>query len=177
MSHNRLGAVLLLAACAAIHGCSSRVEVELEREEARTAVRTEPPAENAGESHSRMRLHVVAEGQADDPLSTTIAADRARPQSGPADARGAEGTADRPAVVAGPAPTIAIGSVHIGDVHVHRSETHVTVVVPERPTDLGDLLPVRASEIPAAPNGAERCERLRREHEARIEQWSKLFRR
>lgn len=188
MSRRRVGAVLVFAAAAA-WGCSSRVEVDFEREEARTAVRARRPDENRGGSQwSRTRLRIVAartlevrptEGRGEAEHAATAEAplveERARAEAArtATDAGGLGGAAEHRSVVDRGSP-ISIGSVHVGDVHVHRHETHI-YIGPEPITDRPDQSRASMFEGSVESSDEPRCERLRRQHEARIAAWSRLF--
>lgn len=70
-------------------------------------------------------------------------------------------------------------NIHVGDVHHHTHVNTTTVVhAPQQKSlDQETIREPNRSTKPTTPTKNERCERLRREYEARQAQWNRLFNR
>jgi hypothetical protein len=157
MKHILIG----LLAAVGLAGCSYRAEVDFIRK-----------AMSNEDQQDRTKLHVgVAAriGQEPQPLEQQP---RTAERSAPSEKEGrnpAAGTKIGP--VGQPSTTIIIGSinVHVGDVnHVHVIQNtfnvkQATITAPLRPS------------CKTQPQLDEKCERLRREHEAQVAEWKALF--
>jgi len=171
-------AVLLVFVAAA--GCSSKVEVEYEREEVSAAVRAEDvPTSTSGWSRTHVRAAAERTVLEPSPPSTTDITPAAAANP-PAEIR------NRPVFVP-PAPvitTIQLGDIeiHVGDV-VH-IESHTQIENDLVPDECEPVIPTpeamaqsrQPPEI-SRPASDPQCEQLLREHEARVRGWEALFNR
>jgi hypothetical protein len=180
MNRSRLEEKLLVAVVA-VAGCSSGVELDVEREEARTAAHTEVPSGLVSATATRTRVRLVAQQS---PNAPTPAAER-HPPPAPASSYSAE---SRP-VPAPITPPPVVTNIRVGDINIHVGDI-VHVHGGLRVGDDGEPPVAATSAHPCEvrpqshstpetppPETDPRCDRLAREHEARLRRWEALFRR
>lgn len=167
-----------------VAGCSSSVELEVEREEVRTAVHTEAgPAQESGRSRTWFRL--AAERMPLEPQTTEITAPPLRAEEDLAPEPSVSPTEIRYVPVVPAAPVVT--SVHIGDIDIHfgdvvrvrtepnveKDEVRVDATDDERPP--ADRPQIRSAAEESTRATDPRCDRLMRKHEARVDRWERLF--
>ena len=174
MAENWFPAAMLLVTLPL--GCSSRVEVEYDAEEMRTAAYTGDGGHTA-ESKASTRLRLVAERKISSPPPAV-------PTEPPPTAASPAPTEVRYVPVPTAAPVVT--SIQIGDIdirvgdltHIHGA-THATDDSPEKSEPrlrrhADEWRSPRDADAPT-PHADERCDRMMREHEARVRRWEALF--
>lgn len=173
MTPMRLQAATLLAVVA-VTGCTSKVEVEYDREELRTAVRAEDGT-ISGPRGSRTRVRLSAERDVLPPPSSEAGAKTpaATTEPSPTAARHESGVAP---------PAMVITTIHTGDIAIRvGDEVHVHTHVRSEPSSAEITPPPepppreRSTSDVSTPATDPRCDRLMRVHEARVRRWETLF--
>lgn len=169
---NRVRQVVLIIALTTLTGCSFRTEVDYSRD-VTSAPRMSSVPLTGNHDEYKSSFHFEVEGRIDDarsPETHPIESER------PAEVKAVPTVPNELAmtspqiIVMQSGPTINItNNFHIGDMstHVHISTQSFTEM-PERPVR------IQAATVSSQRN-SERCEKLRRHHEATIRKWQELF--
>lgn len=155
-------------------GCSFRTEIDYSQQ-AKSATRT--PSENVTRNRDQYKsaFHIEAESRINDAKPHDSKEEHANTETEvkPNPTRQDQPPTASPQIIviqSGPPINITNNNVHIGNIN-----NHTQVYFTSSPTELPER-PTATRPAPASPPRLdERCERLRRQHEATVRKWQALF--